>query len=394
MVAGVVRQRVRGWLSFLVMKNLRVAITASAVLGLLILTVSCGTVTPRMSDSMVMPVYYATDRKPLMPLEVWQEQLHKKGSRFQYYGTEYNPAPLEMGICPVSVPTREHKLGVAERPGRYGPAERPEKHFAVTTLRPMEPDRFFADLNRRLTNASCREVAVFIHGYNITFSTAALYTCQLSWDWGFRGVPVLYSWPSNGTLLAYPRDEESAHLTEAHLRGFLHGILTKTAATNVHLIAHSLGCRALTEVLKTFVAETNRPLFGEVVLAAPDVNRVEFMQDVAQALPRVARRVTLYASSADKALHASRSFHRYARAGDVATEPTVCRGIDTIDASDADKDLLGHNYLVKSRAVIADIADVICRSIPPEQRNLTRQYSNGLEYWKINKAGATGDGGR
>ncbi len=385
-VGGIARQRMGRWSLFRLMKNSRVAITASAVLGLLVLTVSCGTVTPRMSDSTVVPIYYATDRKPLMPLEVWQGKLPTKGSRFQYYGTDYNPATLEMGICRVNVPTGRHSPGVVERPRWYGPPAHPEKYFAITALRPLEADRFFADLNRRLTNSSCREVAVFIHGYNITFSTAALYTCQLSWDWGFRGVPVLYSWPSHGTLLAYPRDEESARLTEAHLRLFLQGILAKTAATNVHLIAHSLGCRALTEVLRSFVAEPNQPLFGEIVLAAPDVNRIGFLHDVAQTLPKIARRVTLYASSADKALRASRSFHRYERAGDVAKGLTVCEGIDTIDASDVDRDLLGHSYLVKSRAVIADLADVICRSLPAEQRNLTRQASDGLAYWKLNKA--------
>jgi esterase/lipase superfamily enzyme len=367
------------------MKNLRVAINGLSVLGLLVLTISCGTVTPRMSDSTVVPIYYATDRKPLMPLEAWQAELPRKGSRFQYYGSDYNPAYLEMGICRVNVPTGRHKPAVVERPGLYRPPEHPAKYFAVTTLRPLEPDRFFADLNRRVTNSSCRQVAVFIHGYNVSFSTAALYTCQLNWDLDFRGVPILYSWPSRGTLLAYPRDEESAHLTEGHLRAFLKDLLTRTAATNVHLIAHSLGCRTLTEVLKTFAAEATQPLFGEVVLAAPDVNQVEFMQEVAQALPRVARRVTLYASSTDKALHASRALHQYARAGDAGTGLTVCRGIDTIDASDVKTGALGHNYLVKSRAVIADLAGLICHSLPPEQRNLTRQSSNGLEYWKLKK---------
>ncbi len=365
------------------MRRLQSAFAVSAVLGLLILTVSCGTVSPRMADATVVPVCYATDRKPLMPLEVWQEQLPRKGTRLQYYGSDYNPAGLEMGVCPISIPTAKHRVGVVERPGWGGPTERPGKHFVITTLRPLDTESFFAELNRRLTNSACRQVAVFIHGYNMTFSTAALYTCQLSWDWDFRGVPVLYSWPSYGALLSYPRDEESAHMTEAHLRSFLQGILTRTAATNAHLIAHSLGCRALTEVLKTFVGEPNQPLFGEVILAAPDVNRLEFMQDVAQALPRVARRVTLYASSADKALSVSRSFHQYARAGDAGTQLALCQGIDTIDTSDVDTDLLGHSYLVKSRAVIADIADVICRGLPPDQRNLTRQYSSGVVYWKL-----------
>jgi len=42
-----------------VMKNLRLPY-GLPVLGLLILAVSCGTVPPRMSDAVVVPVYYAT----------------------------------------------------------------------------------------------------------------------------------------------------------------------------------------------------------------------------------------------------------------------------------------------------------------------------------------------
>ena len=108
-----------------------------------------------------------------------------------------------------------------------------------------------------------------------------------------------------------------------------------------------------------------------------------FLREIAPALPRVARRVTLYASSTDKVLHASRSFHQYPRAGDVAGGLTVCPGIDTIDASGVDRGLLGHSYLVRSQAVIADIADVICRGLPPERRNLKRLDYHGIEYWKL-----------
>ena len=204
---------------------------------------------------------------------------------------------------------------------------------------------------------------------------------------------VLYSWASSGTLLGYPKDEESVRLTESHLRWFLRELLTKTSAKNVHLIAHSMGNRALTEVLRSFVAETNQPLFGEVILAAPDVNRIGFLQDVAQVLPKVARHVTLYSSSEDKAMRASKSFHQYARAGDAGSEPVVCEGIDTIDASQAETDLLGHSYVLNARAVIGDMADVICRGLPPEQRNLTRVETNGHCYWKL-KNGAVNQANR
>jgi esterase/lipase superfamily enzyme len=163
----------------------------------------------------------------------------------------------------------------------------------------------------------------------------------------------------------------------------LKDVLSKSVATNVHLIAHSIGNRALTEVLRSFVAETNQPVFGEIILAAPDVNRVGFLQDVAQVLPKVARHVTLYSSSADKAMHLSESFHKYARAGDTGTDPIVCEGIDTIDASGAETDLFGHSYVLNAPAVIHDMADVICRGLRPEQRNLTRVENNNHCYWKL-----------
>jgi len=98
----------------------------------------------------------------------------------------------------------------------------------------LEADRFFAELNRRLTNSSCRDVVVFVHATTSRRDRGTLY-CQLSWI-GFPRHSILYSWPSHGTLLSYPRDEESALLTEAHLRLFLQGLLANTAATNVHLI--------------------------------------------------------------------------------------------------------------------------------------------------------------
>ena len=364
------------------MKRLRFLSVATATVSPLLLGVSCSTIKPRAPESVVVPVYYATDRKALMPLAAWQAQLCKKGSECEYYGGEYNPTNLELGICPVHLPAKGHQIGIVERPSWYE-SESSDRHFSIGGLTPLPSERFFAELKQRLDNARSRDLFIFIHGYNVTFSSAIFYTSQLDWDWRFAGVPVLYSWPSDGSLLKYPKDEESVRLTEAHLRAFLQQLLTKSSATNVHLIAHSMGNRALTDVLRTFISETNQPVFGEIILAAPDVNRIGFLQDIAEVLPKVARHVTLYSSSGDKAMKMSRSFHQYARAGDAAAEPVVCEGIDTIDASAAETDLLGHSYVLNARVVIDDMADVLCRRLTPEQRNLTRVENNGHWYWKL-----------
>lgn len=345
--------------------------------------ISCRSTRSEAGSSHTVPIYYATDRIPVEPLDAWQRQLDKKGSACAYYGADYNPTNLEVGVCPVNVPTSAHQLGVVERPSWFESGESHHRHFAVTSLQPFDREIFFSRLNESLRAAQRREIFVFIHGYNVTFSSAVFYTTQLDVDWQFPGVPITYSWPSDGSLIGYPRDEESVRLTEGHLRSFLKDLVTMSVATNIHLIAHSLGNRALTEVLRSFASETNQPLFGEVILAAPDVNRVGFIQDASQILPKVARHVTLYASSADKAMQVSETFHKYPRAGDTGTEPLVCEGIDTVDASDAETDLLGHSYLLNAPAIIHDMADVVCRGLRPQERNLTQVLSNGHCYWKL-----------
>jgi esterase/lipase superfamily enzyme len=365
------------------MKRLRFLWATALSISPLLLSISCSMIKPPAAESVVVPVYYATDRKALMPLEAWQSQFCKKGSECQYYGGEYNPTNLELGVCPVNVPATGHRTGMVERPSWYEFGESHDRYFSLTGLRPLRSDEFFADLNKRLANSPAQDVFVFIHGYNVTFSSAIFYTSQLDWDWGFAGVPILYSWPSDGSLFGYPKDEESVRLTETHLRWFLQQILTKSSATNVHLIAHSIGNRALTEVLRTFITETKQPVFGEVILAAPDVNRIGFLQEMADVLPKVARHVTLYSSSGDKAMKLSRSFHQYGRAGDAGDDPMVSEGIDTIDASAAETDLLGHSYVLNAPVVIDDMAAVLCRGLPPEQRNLTRVDKNGRSYWKL-----------
>ena len=132
------------------MKTVRALFFVSAPWGLALLTVSCGTVPRARHDAVVLPVYYATDRKALMPLDQWKRAFRKTGSECCYYGGEYNCTNLELGVCPVSVPIKEHRIGEIERPGWFESIEDPAKHFAITALEPMGAEQFFADLNRQL----------------------------------------------------------------------------------------------------------------------------------------------------------------------------------------------------------------------------------------------------
>ncbi len=330
----------------------------------------------------MVPVYYATDRKPVRPLAVWKENLREKGSDYVYYGSDYDPDKLELGVCPVSIP-RKHQTGIVERPKWYEFNESLERHFTIVTLTPLSPEQFIGKIDTELSKANRQDAFVFIHGFNVTFSAAVMRTAQLTYDWGFEGVPILYSWASDGTLSGYDKDQDTINLTQTHLKHFLREVVAKTKATRVHLIAHSMGNRALTEVLKGFVSDTNQPLFQQVILAAPDVNRVGFLQDIAPLIPAVAKRITLYASSEDKALIASQAKSQYPRAGEGGPNLVVCAGIETVDASGIDTDFLGHSYMSEARAVITDLAAILCQGLTAEERKLSRLRKDDLDYWKI-----------
>jgi esterase/lipase superfamily enzyme len=94
--------------------------------------------------------------------------------------------------------------------------------------------------------------------------------------------------------------------------------------------------------------------------------------------------VTLYASSRDWALWASRNYHGgYRRAGDSDGEVVIVPGVDTIDASAVETSLgVGHFYYAENRSVLSDMFYVLREGKPPDQRfGLMPMTRGGDKYW-------------
>ena len=190
--------------------------------------------------------------------------------------------------------------------------------FRPVTNTRQAPDAFFTALRDRVEASSKKEAFVFVHGFNTTFDEAAYRTAQLAHDLKFEGAPIFYSWPSQGGLLEYAIDETNVVWTVPHLKEFLVGVARHSGANAVHLVAHSMGNRALTSALQllSYELRDEPAMFREVVLTAPDIDAEVFRRDVVPAIVTTADRVTLYASSNDEALKLSKAIHGYRRAGD------------------------------------------------------------------------------
>jgi len=177
-----------------------------------------------------------------------------------------------------------------------------------------------------------QQVLLFVHGYNVSFDDGVYRTAQIATDLNFKGPSVLYSWPSNAATFRYVADKEHSLSTLGAFKTFLIDLSRHSAATTIHVIAHSMGNNALLHALAELAAEQQKaaPHFREIIMAAPDVDRREFRR-LATAFKSSADRITLYAARNDRALGASEFLQGDPRLGD-ANPMFLYKGIDSIDA--------------------------------------------------------------
>jgi esterase/lipase superfamily enzyme len=314
---------------------------------------------------------------------------------------------LQLGLSVVTVPkTPDRKRGEISRPSwidrniwRVPPEGDPARHFTILkdgfTIY-ASTDAFLDAVRGHMAEAGTFKdhAFVFVHGYNTSFDHALYRTAQIAYDLGDDGVPFgtafLYTWPSGGSLQDYKYDSESARFTVDSLVQFLDLVVAKTDAKHVHLIAHSMGNDPMLNAIDRFIVPpTADGRINQIVLAAPDVDAVEFEKIAARIVPK-AKGVTLFASASDRAMYASRQVHKNnPRAGDVPeTGPVVVAGLDSIDVSTISTDVLGvnHDTYANSRELINELALLFRKGErPPHVRTPALQQlpSGQPKYWKF-----------
>jgi esterase/lipase superfamily enzyme len=177
--------------------------------------------------------------------------------------------------------------------------------------------------------------------------------------------------------------------TVPHLRAFLEDLSQRSRAKRIRIVAHSMGNRALCHALEQIALKGQPAHFQQVILMAPDVDRGVFTE-LAAAIRGAADKVTLYASSKDEALVASKAINGEPRAGDSFPQPATSSGIDTIDVSDVStnfwNDVIGHFYYGQNDSVVSDLFSLL-RDIDirqsPRLQHLQAVEPSG--YWKFVK---------
>lgn len=222
-----------------------------------------------------------------------------------WFSGERAPRP-SFARLDITVP-RSHKAGELELPDSG--LGNPSKHFVATNLTRLDLAPVVADVRRELQRRPVeqRDVLVFVHGYNTNFADAAYRFAQIVYDSGFKGVPVLFTWPSRGELLAYPYDRESAYYSRDFLENNLRAIARDLGPPRMDVLAHSMGTLLTVETLRQAAIRGDGNFGGklrDVMLAAPDLDLDVFKTQMRQ----IKRPVTVFVSADDRALDFSRRF--------------------------------------------------------------------------------------
>lgn len=321
-------------------------------------------------------VWFGTNRKPL-------------NENNQIIGfTSERADSVYYGHCDISIP-KYHTIGSLGAPWwKRFPFFWQNNRLAVQSRRCLAADEFWIELQQLFHELPVddKTLLVFLHGYNVSFDSAALRAAQLGFDLGIRGTTAFFSWPSKGNVLAYPADVASLEASEQYIGSFITDLAEKSGAKRVHIIAHSMGNRGLLRAFSQMFAKiqdaVDKP-FEQIFLAAPDVD-VGLFKQMAAVYQRVAQRTTMYVCEKDKALRSSGILHDYPRAG--YTPPvTVVQGIDTVEVSNIDLTYLGHGYVAEARPILSDMHSLIETDTPPDRRFGLEEklLVSDMKYWRV-----------
>ena len=310
-----------------------------------------------------------------------------------FSGDRSTGGKVTYGQCEVSIPIAVHQRGVMESPpmGIQMLAD-PEKHIILKRIKLLEQDAFFSQIKSILKQGKGRspqaeDILVFIHGYNVKFEEAARRTAQISYDLEFGGVPVFFSWPSDGKLYAYVSDREDVEWSVPHVRDFLLDIVNKAGSRRVHLITHSMGHEGMLRALNLIAVgqrgNEKKPLFENIIMAAPDFDAQIFAEQLVPNISYLSKQWTLYASDKDMALNVSASLRFAERLG---LPLTVVRDVVTVDATGIEVTPWSvpefHTYFATKQRVIDDIIAVL-KGKEPGERPIQSSRMGKMPYWKL-----------
>ena len=231
----------------------------------------------------------------------------KQADPAEMFSGDRGTTPAFANITVSVPPPNARQVGEVQWP-RQVPGN-PATEFVTLKADVIDRNQALAWFHRTLRTVPRRQVLVFIHGFNNRFDDSVFRFAQIVHDSNAPVVPILFTWPSRGSVLAYGYDRESTAYSRNALESLLKAISRDPAVGEISLLAHSMDNSLALETLRQMAIRDGRvtPNIRNVLLAAPDVDVDLAREAITDMGPRANRPAfTLVVSQDYRALAVSR----------------------------------------------------------------------------------------
>ncbi|TCU38485.1 esterase/lipase superfamily enzyme [Rhizobium azibense] len=271
---------------------------------------------------------------------------------------------LMVNAVKVSIPPdANRKAGQVQWPKRL-PAD-PLRDFVTVSVDPLEGERA-GEVWLKNHMPKSRRVLVFVHGFNNLYEDSVYRFAQIVHDSHADVAPVVFTWPSRGSIFDYNYDKESTNYSRDALEELLRRTAQNPAVSDITIMAHSMGTWLTVEALRQMAIRDGHVAskINNVILASPDLDVDVFGRQFVS-LGKERPHFTIFVSRDDRALALSRRISgNIDRLGqiDPSAEPYRSKleaaGITVLDLTKLKGgDRLNHGKFAESPEVVKLIGD-------------------------------------
>ena len=284
-----------------------------------------------------------------------------------------------------------------------------DEEIKILDVRSLERADFVAQVRAMVADSPHRGLLLLVHGFRTDFDFALRGTAFLANVLDINAPVMVFDWPGNqgSSLSGYRRAQQVATSSATELADTLRLIVREIQPERLWLVAHSMGGQVVVDAFSELYRDEDFADDGfevdDVVLTAPDVDRARFKDQFKAELQALARNTTVYVSSNDRALLASRLINRARRLGESSLSKEDAELLDsvegTFDLVDTETDRVSlvdvtpinrtrnfHNFSLEVPEYFDDIFLRLTNQETPENR-LRYQFRmpDGKGYWVLTR---------
>ncbi|MDJ0720774.1 MAG: alpha/beta fold hydrolase [Desulfobacterales bacterium] len=334
--------------------------------------------------------FFITNRKQASsqgPIEAQFGTEREAALKFGYFDTRIQPS---LGLGMLIDPTEWFQ----------------NEEIQLNTVARLERERFVEEVRQVVKHSPHRSLLVVVHGFRERFPSALRKTAFLSHVLDINTPVLVFDWPGNqgSSLGGYRRARQVAEASGEDLARTLELVIFDIRPARLWLLANSMGGQVVADAFGLLhrnpdLADTETEI-EDVVLTAPDVDHAEFNAQFKQEIQSLARHLTVYVSSNDRALLVSRLINRGKRGGESSLSRDMLAEAERIaELVEPDSDQIAlvdvtpvnrtrnfHNFSLETPEFFDDLFLRLTNDQTPRSRRIYQvRTPEGKVYWVLTR---------